>query len=174
MFYERPWMGGKWGIGDAIQYMLTVDFAILELAASRRGDYLLKSYQMARDSMERGKKSDPYAYVISADQWDRPTSLEMLERLAAAGVEVKRASAGFTAGGKSYPKGSYAVLASQPFRPYLVDLLEPQKYPQLGAGPDGKPKRPYDIAGWTLSMQMGVQVDRVQDRFAAELSQRRS
>ena len=36
MFYERPWMGGKWGIRDAIEYMLTADFAILNIAASRR------------------------------------------------------------------------------------------------------------------------------------------
>src|SRR5262245_18777155 len=27
MFYERPWTGGKWGVRDAIDYMLTADFA---------------------------------------------------------------------------------------------------------------------------------------------------
>ena len=171
MFYERPWMGGKWGVRDAIEYMLTVDFAILNLASARHSDYLLKSYQMARQAIERGKTSEPYAYVIPAGQWDRPTSVEMLERLAAAGIDVRRARAPFQAGGKSYPKGSYVTLASQPFRAYLVDLLEPQVYPELGVGSNGKPKRPYDIAGWTLPMQMGVQVDRVQDRFQADLGQ---
>jgi hypothetical protein len=125
---------------------------------------------MARESIERGKKDEPYAYVIPADQWDRPTSIEMLERLAAAGVEVRRARAGFRAGEKSYAKGSYVLPASQPFRAYLMDLLEPQKYPQLGADSNGRPKRPYDIAGWTLNMQMGVQVDRIQDRFQADLA----
>jgi hypothetical protein len=170
MFYERPWMGGKWGVRDAIDYMLTVDFAILDLAARRRSDYLLKSYQMARASIELGKKSEPYAYVIPADQWDRPTTIEMLERLAAAGLEVRQSREPFQAAGKSYPKGSYVLLASQPFRAYLIDLLEPQNYPNLGVGPNGRPKRPYDIAGWTLNMQMGVQVDRVQDRFQADLA----
>jgi hypothetical protein len=170
MFYERPWMGGKWGVRDAIEYMLTADFAILDLAARRRADYLLKSYQMARESIERGKKNEPYAYVIPAGQWDRPTSIEMLERLAAAGVEVHRARAEFRAGEKSYPKGSYVLLTSQPFRAYLMDLLEPQKYPQLGTDSNGRPKRPYDIAGWTLNMEMGVQVDRIQDRFQADLA----
>jgi hypothetical protein len=170
MFYERPWMGGKWGVRDAIDYMLTVDFAILDLAAKRRADYLLKSYQMARASIELGKKSEPYAYVIAADQWDRPTSIEMLERLAAAGLEVRRSQGPFKAAGKSYPKGSYVLPASQPFRAYLTDLLEPQNYPNLGVGPNGRPKRPYDIAGWTINMQMGVQVDRVQDRFQADLA----
>ena len=46
-----------------------------------------------------------------------------------------------------------------------MDLLEPQKYPELQAGVTGPTKRPYDVAGWTLSMQMGVTVDRVDARF---------
>ena len=34
--------------------------------------------------------------------------------------------------------------------------MEPQKYPEIRAGESGPTKRPYDIAGWTLRMQMGV------------------
>ncbi|HTM49086.1 MAG TPA: M14 metallopeptidase family protein [Bryobacteraceae bacterium] len=169
MFYERPWMGGKWGAREAIDYMLTADFAILNIAAGRRTDYLLKSYQMARQAMEAGRKGKPYAYVVPAAQWDRPTAVELLDRLAQGGVEVKRARAAFQAGGKSYPAGTHVVAASQPFRAYLVDLLEPQVYPALGVGANGRPKRPYDIAGWTLPMDMGVQVDRIADRFEADL-----
>ncbi len=170
MFYERPWMGGKWGVRNAIEYMLTADFAILNLAAARHSDYLFKSYQLGRQAIERGKTAEPYAYVIPAEQWDRPTAVEMLERLAAAGIEVRRSRAPFEAGGKSYAAGSYVLPASQPFRAYLVDLLEPQVYPALGVGSNGRPKRPYDIAGWTLPMQMGVQVDRIVDRFQADLA----
>jgi hypothetical protein len=155
IFYERPWMGGKWGTRDAIDYMLTADFAILSQAAAKRADYLLKSYEMARASIEAGKKGTPYAYIIAPEQWDGPTGLEMLERLSLAGVEVKRAKTLFHAGGKQYPAGTYVLLTAQPFRPYLMDLLEPQKYPELKSTTGGPTKRPYDITGWTLSMQMG-------------------
>jgi hypothetical protein len=51
-----------------------------------------------------------------------------------------------------------------------MDLLEPQKYPEIRAGSTGPPQRPYDIAGWTLSMQMGVKVIRVNARFDADLA----
>ena len=92
------------------------------------------------ESIDSGKRGKPYAYVLSPNQWDRPTAIEMLERLAAAGIEVRRSRAAFEAGGKSYPRGSYVLPAAQPFRAYLVDLLEPQAYPSLGVGSNGRPK----------------------------------
>jgi hypothetical protein len=169
IFYERPWTGGRWGTREAIDYMLTADFAILNHAATRRAEYLSKSYEMARRSMDAGERGNPYAYVISPDQWDRPTALEMLDRLSLAGVEVREARTPFQAKDKTYPAGTYVILAAQPFRPYLMDLLEPQKYPELKTSSNGPTRRPYDIAGWTLSMQMGVAVDRIDARFDADL-----
>src|SRR5262249_30197469 len=125
----------------------------------------------ARAAIDAGNRGDPYAYIVSPEQWDRPTALEFLERLSASGVVVERARAPFQAGGKSYPEGTFVLRASQPFRPYLIDLVEPQRYPELRSGSAGPTKRPYDIAGWTLSMQMGVSLDRVKDPFQAQLEQ---
>ncbi len=169
IFYENPWRGGKWGVREAIDYMLTADYAILTYAAARRSDFLLKSWQMARAAIDAGNRGGPYAYVLAPQQWDRPTAMEFLERLSAAGIVVERARGAFQAGGKSYPDGTFVLRAGQPFRPYLVDLVEPQKYPELRAGATGPTKKPYDIAGWTLSMQMGVALDRVNERFDANL-----
>ena len=170
VFYERPWLGGKWGTRDAVEYMLTADYALLNLVAGRRADYLLKAWQLARDSIEAGNQGAPYAYVVAPEQWDRSAAPEMLDRLAQAGIEVKRARAAFRAGARPYPEGTLVLLAGQPFRPYLMDLLEPQKYPEIRSGSTGPTKRPYDIAGWTLSMQMGVAVDRVDEPFPADLA----
>ncbi|HZQ92379.1 MAG TPA: M14 family metallopeptidase, partial [Terriglobales bacterium] len=169
IFYEMPWRGGRWSVRNAIDYMLTADYAILTHAAMRRSDFLLKAWQMARAEIDEGNRGNPYAYVVSPKQWDQPTALEFLERLAASGVAVERARAAFQAGGKSYPEGTFVLRAGQPFRPYLMDLVEPQKYPELRTGTGGPTKRPYDIAGWTLSMQMGVVLDRIVDRFEADL-----
>ncbi len=171
MFYEQPWQAGRWSLRDAIDYMLTADFALLDEAAARRADFLLKSWQMARALIDAGAQGKPYAYVVSLEQqWDRPTAYEMLERLSMGGVEVRRARAAFQANGRTYPAGTFVIPAAQPFRPYLMDLLEPQKYPTIRSGAGGPTKRPYDIAGWTLSLQMGVAVDRVEDRFNADLA----
>jgi len=168
VFYQRPWMGGKWGVRDAIDYMLTADFAILDLASARSSHFLRKAYDLAVTNIEAGKKGKPYAYVIPAEQWDRSTALEMLRRLRMGGVDILRAASGFSANGKTYGSDAYVIPAGQAFRGYVMDLLEPQKYPELRAGATGPTKRPYDVAGWTLSMQMGVTVDRIEEPFAAD------
>ncbi len=166
IFYQRPWMGGRWSLRDAIDYMLTADFAILATAANERRDFLLKTYRLAAAAAASPK---PYAYVVSREQWDRSAAADMLERLAFSGIEVKRAQTEFRAEGRTYPEGSYVLLGGQPFRAYLVDLMEPHKYPELKAGQSGPTKRPYDVAGWTLPMLMGVRVDRIDTRFDAVL-----
>ncbi len=169
VFYERPWLGGRWSVRNAIDYMLTADFAILDLAASRSPEFLYKSWDMARSNIEAGRKAKPFAYVIPAEQWDKSSALELLRRLRLGGIEIRRSRAPFTIGAKAYPEGSYVIPAAQAFRGYLADLMEPQNYPQMLNGMTGPAKRPYDIAGWTLSMQMGVAVERIDQPFQANL-----
>ncbi|MGH9673659.1 MAG: M14 family metallopeptidase, partial [Bryobacteraceae bacterium] len=169
VFYPLPWQGGRWTLRDAVDYMLTADFAILDLASARAPYFLWKAYESARAAVEKGRAGKPYAYVLSPEQWDRPTALDFLRRLHLGGVQVQKAQLAFRAGGKSYPEGTFVLPAAQPFRAYLVDLVESQHYPEIRAGGTGPTRRPYDIAGWTLSMQMGVALDRIDDPFAARL-----
>jgi hypothetical protein len=53
------------------------------------------------------------------------------------------------------------VKSAQAFRPMVREMFEPQDHPHDAAYPGGPPVPPYDIAGWTLAMQMGVEYDRV-------------
>jgi hypothetical protein len=169
IFYPRPWLGGKWGTREAIDYMLTADFAILDTAATRSEYFLWKAYELARKAIDEGNRGNPYAYIVPAEQWDASSAIDMLRRLQLAGVQVERAKAPFRVKDKTYPSGSYVIRAAQPFRAYVVDLLEPQKYPELRTGQNGPTKRPYDVSGWTLSYNMGVEVHRIDAGFEAQL-----
>jgi hypothetical protein len=95
--------------------------------------------------------------------------VRLVEILNMGAVEVSRGKAPFTAGGKQYAAGSFVVLMAQPNRGYAKDLLEPQRHPNRTNGPGGTPKRPYDMAGWTLAYQMGVRADKIKDAFTADL-----
>ena len=129
IFYQRPWLGGKWGVRDAIDYMLTADFALLELAATRSSDFLWKAYELARASIDDGHRGSPFAYILAPAPADRAGAIEMLRRLQLAGITIESTRAPFQAGGRSYPEGTWVLPAAQPFRAYVVDLMEPQKFP---------------------------------------------
>jgi hypothetical protein len=111
------------------------------------------------------KQRDPRGYIIPSNQPDFATATEFVNALLKNGIAIQRATATFQVAGKSYPAGSYVVKTAQAFRPHVMDMFEPQDHPNDFAYPGGPPKRPYDITGWTLAMQMGVQFDRVMEAF---------
>jgi hypothetical protein len=57
------------------------------------------------------------------------------------------------------------VKTAQAFRPHVLDMFEPQDHPDDIPYPGGPPTPPYDIAGWTLAYQMGIDFDRILDSF---------
>ena len=112
---------------------------------------------------------DPRAYIIPSDQADFGTAIKFVNALIRSGVQAQRATTSFTVAGKTYESGSLVVRTNQAFRPQILDMFEPQDHPHDVEYPGGPPVRPYDAAGWTLALQMGVQFDRIMDDFQAPL-----
>jgi hypothetical protein len=108
---------------------------------------------------------DPRGYIIPADQRDFPTAVKFVNALVKNGITIHRATRAFSVGGKQYPAGSYVVKTAQAFRPHVLDMFEPQDHPDDIPYPGGPPTPPYDIAGWTLAYQMGIEFDRILDAF---------
>ncbi|MEP7343345.1 MAG: M14 metallopeptidase family protein [Acidobacteriota bacterium] len=219
----------KWHFRQSIEYSITANRAVLDVAAKNREDFLFNIYQMGRNSIERGSRDnwtvypkrldevqatidkdrrpagegraaggdgqpeqadiaraagfsrgvplkyyemlrkpelrDPRGYVIPSSQPDFLTATKFVNALIKNGITIHRATAEFTVNGKSYPAGSYVVKAAQAFRPHVLDMFEPQDHPNDFQYPGGPPIPPYDNAGWTLAMQMGVKFDRILDGF---------
>lgn len=167
IFYSDPWKGGESHFRDAVDYMITGSLAVLDLAADRKEHYLYNIYKMGKDAIDATLLENSFAYVVPASQYDRGEARNLVNILRQGGVEAHRATKSFTAGGQTYEAGSYILYCAQAFRPYLVDLLEKQNYPDLRVTPGGPPIPPYDLAGWTLPMQMGVTVNKVMEEFSA-------
>ncbi len=215
----------EWHQRQTIDYLLTADWAILDIASRFREEFLYRIYRAGKNSIERGSQDywtltpkriaaleaqyakdepgagrrggavapagdtgggggfnqglplkyweqlhtpearDPRGYIIPSDQPDFLTATKFVNALIKAGVVVDRATRDFQVAGKAYPAGSYIVLAAQAFRPHLRDMLEPQDHPNDFVYPGGPPRPPYDITGYTLAFQMGVQFDRILDGF---------
>ena len=166
VFYPFPWEGGESHFRDAVDYMLTASMGVLEIAADRKEQFLRNIYLMGRDAIENEKEA--FAYVLPAEQWDRGEARNLVEILQRGGLEAHQTTSDFSIGDKTYRKGSVIFYGAQAFRPFLVDLMEKQEYPNQYLYPGGPPKPPYDLAGWTLPMQMGVEVDRIEESFTAK------
>lgn len=110
---------------------------------------------------------DPRAYIIPPDQRDFPTAIHFLNALIKLGVEVERASAPFAANGRQWPAGSYVVRTAQAYRAHVLDMFEPQHYPNNFQYPGGPPIPPADASGYTPAFQMGVRFARVLDPLDA-------
>ena len=165
IFYPNPWQGGESHFRDAVDYMLTASMGILEIAADRKEQFLRNIYLMGRDAIEN--EQEAFAYVIPAEQWDAGEARNLVEILQRGGLEAHRATKDFVIKDKKYEKGTVIFYGAQAFRPFLIDLMEKQEYPNQYLYPGGPPKPPYDLAGWTLPMQMGVTVDKTSDEFEA-------
>ena len=141
MLYSSPWKGGWWRLADACRYMYGASMAVLDMAVEYREQMVYNKYRAARDTIEQFEKDPPYAYVIPREQHDSPTAALLLEKLMLQGIEVKQ----------SADPDAWVIMMNQPFAGLVKELFEPQKYPQLS-------QRPYDVTGWTLPYQMGVEV----------------
>jgi len=107
--------------------------------------------------------------VISDKQTDTPEAGLLAQKMIDNGVDVYASKSGFKANGISYPAGSWVIPMDQPYSAMAKELFERQRYPDaLENGTSKSIDLPYDVTGWTLPLQMGVDVDMVSDPLTAD------
>jgi Zinc carboxypeptidase len=156
--YASPWQPGKWTLKDAMDYMEVASISVLDYAARYKENVLLNRYRSGKRQIEQHRKDGPFAYFIPKAQRDVPTAVEMLRRLAFAGIRVFELTGPVAAEGETFPAGTWVIPTDQEFIALAREVLDPQTYPDLREFDGGPPEQPYDAAGWTLPMTMGVRV----------------
>jgi Zinc carboxypeptidase len=156
--YSSPWPPGLWRLRDAVDYMETASYSVLEYASKYKDSLLLNRYRASIDQISLGKKKAPFAYVVPQQQRDPVAAVEMLRRLAFGGVRVSQLTDAVAIDGETFPAGTWIIPTDQEFAALAREVLDVQRYPDLRQYPGGPPERPYDAAGWTLPLQMGVRV----------------
>jgi hypothetical protein len=181
--FPDPWPAGIWRPRDIMDMEMIAARGILSMAAKFRAGYLRNFYELGRKNVETPVgRDEPLAYLIPAGQGRDETLAKMIESLVGQGIEVYRmdqelhltygpqvlqrtnaateklgtyrtviASTAMT----EVPLGSYIVFLNQPQRTNVLALFAPQVYPNRLTA-QGEAERPYDVAGWTLPLQMGI------------------
>jgi hypothetical protein len=186
--FPDPWLAGQWHPRDIMSMEMIAARGILSMAAKFRADYLRNFYELGKKNVEwKAKQDEPLAYLIPAGQARDEAVAKLLGTLIDQGVEVfrmdrelhmiygpqqlqrtnapneklgtyRRTIAG--APMQEVPLGSYLVFLDQPQRSNVAALFEPQIYPNRLTA-QGEAERPYDVAGWTLPLQMGIEAPAV-------------
>ncbi|HEX8635480.1 MAG TPA: M14 family metallopeptidase [Pyrinomonadaceae bacterium] len=172
--FPDPWPGGTWRARDIMRMELTASRAVLSMAAKYRERYLRNFYELGRRGIEGTAAAAigdaEIGYVIPAGQGKNANVAKLVSALVEQGVEVHRLERQLhvmTMGARGavyndsaqnppvIPAGSYLIFLAQPYRANIKTLFEKQIYPDRRTA-GGEAERPYDVAGWTLPMQMGV------------------
>ncbi|HSP61745.1 MAG TPA: M14 family metallopeptidase [Pyrinomonadaceae bacterium] len=183
--FPESWPGGAWHPRDIMQMEMIACHSVLSLAANYRADYLRNFYELGKAGLASPAEGDPVGYLIPAGQGRDENVAKMIGALVEQGVEVYRLDHELhaklakqsigrispTASGRTLvwglgsesletapevAAGSYVVFLNQPYRQNVLALFEPQVYPDRMTA-TGEAERPYDVAGWTLPMSMGLE-----------------
>lgn len=166
--HPAAWTGGIWAPRDIADLEMTACRSLLTMAAKFRSNYLKNFYELNRFAAQFGARPEqPLAYVIQAGQANAENVSRLVEILIAQGVEVYRMNrelkTSIVGSGEVHteiPLNSFLIFTAQPQRANVQALFERQAYPnRLNAS--GEAEVPYDVAGWTLPLQMGVEVETV-------------
>ncbi len=163
--FPDPWPGGTWKLRDIVDYDLSAVHGLLRAAAAYRRELVENFYDMGARAVEAGRKGGPFAFIVPPDQHDPHAAAKLEQLLVDGSIEIERALEPFRADGDPYPAGTDIILLAQPYRAYVKTLLERQNYPARRVSPGGPPERPYDVTGWTLPLQMGVDVRTIERSF---------
>jgi hypothetical protein len=154
--FPDPWPGGWWRLRDIIDYELIAADALIELASQNRRSFVSNFYAMGRDNCDVSNLKGTFGYVIPTDQWDAPAAITFLRKMEEHGIKIYTFARDYIAGQNVYKKGTFLIPLDQPYRDFIQVMMEKQVYPEILHVKGGPIMEPYDSAGWTLPVQMGV------------------
>ncbi len=164
--FPDVWQGGEWHPRDIARIELISSRGLLEMAAKFRERYLQNFYDYGKANLA-AKEDEPQAFIVYAGQPHAETVSRFLEILLQQGMEIQQMTRELEVthvkNQKEFhevPLGSFLVFVNQPQKNNVLSLFEKQFYPErLNA--KGEAEVPYDVAGWTLPLQMGIDYDEV-------------
>jgi hypothetical protein len=154
--FPKPWPGGWWRLSDIVSYEKENTISNLYTAAIHKDELLTYRHDVTLREINRGKTQAPYFYVLPQKQSDQSEWVAIVNLLDLHGVEVFSLTKDVVVNNRQFLKGDIVVPLSQPYRPFVKEVLEKQKFPVRYYTPGGEMIRPYDITSWSLPLHRGV------------------
>jgi hypothetical protein len=174
-FITREWFRpnpayprAHWSFRNVINYMQTGMLHSLLWAATNREEVLEQFWVKSSNSLQRGRKEAPFAWVVPRDQARKADASYMLNLIRKHGIEVHEATAAGRFGGVEVAAGDFVIRMDQPYRDFAHMLMDVQHYPSEG-------REVAFIRGgmaWTFPLMHNVAAHPVDDPAVQDLGMR--
>jgi len=158
-----PYKTVEWSMRNNTNYMETGVLTGLSMVAQNPRTIVENFYRKSRNSIEDGRKTAPYAFLIPGDQPDMTRAAILVNLLRLQGIEVGRLGAEARLKEGKFPAGSYIVKRDQPYGRLAKILLEKQTFPDNRL-------RTYDDSAWTMGLMAHVKVTPSADLKALDVA----
>jgi hypothetical protein len=164
-----PWEGGWWKLSDIVEYELASFYSLIKTAAIHKKEILRLRNDICQIEVKKGKTEPPYYYVLPSEQHDRGEMVKLINLLDEHGINIYKISDSFTLNNTLLNENDFIVPLAQPFRAFLIEVMEKQTFPVRHYTPGGEIMKPYDITSWSLPLHMGVKVIKI-NTYSEELN----
>ncbi|MBT3385492.1 MAG: hypothetical protein HN955_08405 [Prolixibacteraceae bacterium] len=167
-----PWNGGWWKLGDIVDYELSSTWSLIKTGSIHKKDILINRNIVCKKEVKKGKTLAPAYFVLPANQHDEGELIELITLLDEHGVSVYKAQNKTQYKNIVIEAGDYIVPLAQPFRAFIKEVMETQKFPERHYMPGGELIKPYDITSWSLPLHRGIssfKIDEVVDALENSL-----
>ncbi len=153
----KPWKGGWWKLSDLMNYELENTMSYLYTSAIHKQEILEFRNNLSRREINRGMEESPYFYILPVEQHDQSELAGIVNLLSEHGINVYELKDHGTIDQRNFRKGDIVVPLAQPYRGFIKEILEVQKFPARHYTPGGEMIKPYDITTWSLPLHRAVE-----------------
>jgi len=157
----EPWPGGWWRLADIVKMEVVSTQSILKTCSVNKKEILNFRNEICKKEVNKGKTEAPFYYILPVKQHDYSEWIDLARLLTEHGVKVYKLTKDFTLNQQNYASGAFVIPLSQPFRPFIKEVMETQEYPVRHYTPEGEVIKPYDITTWSLPLHKGVKCDEI-------------
>jgi len=148
---------------ESVKKHFVASISTCETAAANREMLLRNFWNYGKSAVDEGRKEAVKEYILPR-RGDTSAVDKMAYLLAELGIEVRRAPAAFSSGGKQYPAGSYLISAAQQRKRLVRTLLDPRSEMDPAFVKEQERRRKknlrdeiYDVTAWSLPMLYNVE-----------------
>lgn len=160
-----PWPGGWWHLSDIVEYERVNTMSYMYTAAIHREEILTHRNDITKKEVSRGRNEAPYYYIMPMEQHDKSELADLVNLLDRHGVNSYGLLTDQVIENRLYKAGDIVVPLAQPYRAFIKEVMESQKFPERHYTTGGDMIRPYDITSWSLPLHKGVEAIEINTKY---------